>query len=123
MTFPDEDTVIKRIEKILPDDNRKMQMLLTLFGVSGVLTEHIITEAIKTDSVGELPAMVAYAVALISANMITLMEDNYSGEIADYIDLSQHTMSEQGQEAIYRKMKYVVEMLYKSIQEKEKENP
>lgn len=110
-----ERLLINKIKKLIPDDDQRVLMIMTLMGMSATLVEFILQEY-KAE---ELPLMIKYACAMICGNMIALISD---GKDAIFKNIEDHPyeMGEQTQERIYRKMKWVIEMLYENIKEEEK---
>ena len=90
-------------------------MITTLLGMSGVLTEFVMTH----HNVDKLPIEIQYACANVAGNMVAFISD---GERAQFKNLEDYPyeMGEQTQERIYRKMKWIVEHLYHAFQESEK---
>lgn len=107
----DKNQFTYKISKLIPEEHRIL-MIETLLGTSGILTQFIINNLkIKT-----LPDEIKYACALTANNILNLISDK---EKIDFENMSEKSfeMSEQIQESIYRRMKYVVEELYKNFQE------
>ena len=106
-------TLKMKISEGLPTDEDKLQMILTLMGVGAYLTKFIVDHTYqKTWDV-----KTRYAMALIAGNMFAF----FSNEPLEKLDLhsAEDDISEQTEEAIYRKLKTVVEILYKSLKEDE----
>lgn len=116
----DDRLFITKIKNILPTDDERTMMICTLLGTSGVLSEYIMQDSIDKRNIEQLPIMVKYACAIICGNMIALISDGKKGNIKNLGHDEYYKMGEQTQEIIYRKMKWVVETLYKDIQENEK---
>lgn len=115
MSRKKEDQFANKIKRLIPDENHRLNMIMTLLGTSGMLTEFVMT----CGDVSKLPIDVKYACALTSANMIAFISDGKRGIFKDMDE--PYEMGEQTQERIYRKMKWIIEELYKFIQENEKE--
>jgi hypothetical protein len=106
---------ITKVKKLIPEDEQRILMLTTLLGMSGVLAEFVMTE----NKVKDLPIIIQYACANIAGNMVAFISDGQRAQFKNLEDYP-YEMGEQTQERIYRKMKWIVESLYESIQEKEK---
>jgi hypothetical protein len=117
------DNFIEKVKKILPTEELRFKMLITLIGMSGVIAEFLMEETIETDRVAKIPPSVRYALTCIAGNMIAFTSDNRS-KLMDLssIDLDNgYLMSEQTQERIYREMKLIVETLYFNLKQEENE--
>ena len=112
-------TFIAKIEKLLPDEKQRTLFIATLLGSAGLLVEFVMERALEEKVIAKLPHPVAYAISLISANMIALISDGEMAQIKDLQD-GEYEMGEQTQERIYRKMKWIIETLYHELQERDK---
>lgn len=103
-----------KVRRLIPDEDQRILMIMTLLGASGVLAEYVI----KNYNINDIPLEVSYACALTASNMLSMISD---AEILTFKDISEDTygMGEQTQERLYRIMKEIVEELYKSLKEEE----
>ena len=116
--FTDTDMhFIKKLRGKLKTDDDRCLCLVTMIGVAGV----IITYLSHNTTVSDLPITVRYACAIAAANLMSLTSDGET-EMKNLAITGDYKMSEQTQEAIYRRMKWIVETLYHQIQEEEKMN-
>ncbi len=105
----------KKIDKKIPENIQKIDMILTLLGIAGCLTDFVVTN----NPINKLPDMVRYVCALTAGNMLALLSDEEKIRFKN-LDSKEFGLGEQTQEVIYRKMKFVIETLYHQLQEDEK---
>lgn len=119
MNLNDQDrTFVQRVNRKLKGSDEKSMMIITLLGMGTFLTRYIV----ETDKLNNAPVDVKYCMATITANLLAMISDNPNVNIQNMSSdnpINTALMSEQTQEIIYRRAKYVITELYKSIQEKE----
>jgi len=110
----------EKIKQLVTTDADRVSMLASLLGMSAVLTEYVMEQAIQDGDLDDLPPIVKYACALVSGNMAAFMSDGKNGSLIDLSD-AEYAVGEQTQEKIYRKMKWVVGVLYHQMNEDERD--
>ena len=105
----------QRIGNILPGNDEKCAMIMTLLGQAGMLADYVATTTKPT----ECPMDVLYAVTLTAANFISFLSD----EPVKFKKMDERTSSlnEQTKEHIFRKMKHIIETLHADLQAIENE--
>ncbi len=112
----DDHKLHARIKSIVPEENDKCALIITLLGASANLAEFI---AHKFTFREDIPVNIKYALAIIASNLMVFMSGNKECEFIVVETKPEDDLGEQTEERVYRKMKYIVEELYKSIQEKD----
>lgn len=104
----------ERLGKILDTDEKKIMMIISMMGMSGVLAKYI-SETIRINST---PNIVKYAITS-TAYHIMLFSSGVC-ESATIHDIGNELQfSEQDEESIYRKMKFVLNKLNEFVAEHE----
>lgn len=101
-----------RIKSILPTDDDKCSLIITLLGSSANLAEFI-----AGGDLSELSPKVKYSLALVSSNLMAFMSGNKKCDYMMVETRAEDDLGEQTEERIYRKMKGVIEALYNCIKE------
>lgn len=113
----EDENFLVRIDKIVPRNEDKCLLILTLLGASASTIEFITNE----HNIKNIPIEIRYACAVLAGNIKSFMK-NQPIEFINFPHEKEYIMSEQKEERIYRKMKYIVEMMYKNLEEEENEN-
>lgn len=112
----DDKTLVAKMKKMHPNADALALTLVHTIGASANIVEYFSTRPDILDA----DPMVLYACALICNNMMLLTSDFEDiieiKQVDDVVDLK---LSEQGQETIFRKLKFVVEQLNKYIESHE----
>ncbi len=114
MTIDENLIFINKIKKLIPFDQDRCLVLLTLTACSAIFSEFIMEKYQKR--LHKLPLEIKHACALASSNMIAFLSDGEDAEMIDVADI-EYKMSEQTQEDMFRRMKFIIETLYKDLQE------
>jgi len=111
----DVDKFTEKLKRSIPEEHR-INFIVTSMGVSANLVQFIM----DNHNISDMPPMVQYCCAICANHMLIITSD---GENIIPVNVEEkYKMGEQTQEGIYRKMKWVVEQLYKYIQERESTN-
>ena len=109
-----DDQFINKIKKAIPDEENRILLIATLLGTGGCLIEFIMQNCDPS----RLPVAVRYACSITAGNLMAFISDDDDIKAID-MTKEHYVMSEQTQETIYRKMKWIVEKLYESIHKNE----
>ncbi len=108
----------KKIKNVLKTDFEKCSMILTLLGASGIMAKFI---SEKHGHISRVPVEVRYAMALTANNMLAIINNEKEVRSYHFPEEKELQVTEQQEEAIFRKMKAVVEYLYDQLQKEETE--
>lgn len=108
--------IYAKIHRSFPDSKEKCQLICTLLGVAGNLTEYVMMH----HNVSVIPMNIQYCILITSVNMMGMLSDEV---IMEKVDMAENfKLSEQSQEHIYRKMKRAVDIIVESFKKYEEEN-
>lgn len=115
MAIPNSDNdVIIKVRKMLPNEKQKCLMIGSLLGVAGVLVQYVMEE--NKERLDKMPELVKYACAMVAGNMLAFISDKPEKKMVNLND-PEFRLGEQIEENIFRKMKWVIETLYKDLQD------
>lgn len=105
-----------KIKRCLPEEADVYEMIATLLGMSGCIVQFIADNF----DVKNMPIEVRYACANIAGNLLSFTSDGKKRKFVQMGGSHDYEMPEQIQEQIYRKMKYIIEILYEKLKADEK---
>lgn len=115
MAIPNSDNdVIIKVRQMLPNEKQKCLMVGSLLGVAGVLVQYVMEE--NKERLDKMPELIKYACAMVAGNMLAFISDKPEKKMVNLND-PEFRLGEQIEENIFRKMKWVIETLYKDLQD------
>lgn len=106
-----EDHFTEKLNKKLPSDELKLDMIATLMGCSGVMLEYF---ALNGSDIKKWPDTIKYAASIIAGNLRSLISDDETPSSKNFAERSPYKMSEQTQERIDRTAKELIKEIYEA---------